>query len=146
MSAAITFFSRLDFRAVLVSQQNWAEHTEGSHVPPPLTQLQPPHCQRLTPSYNSWTQTDLSFSLHIHRLHWIHAWCCVFYGIWQKYNLSTSEPLLWYLREWFHCSKWPLCSTNLSLPPLNPWELLIFLLNLQFFLIQNVAQLELCSI
>lgn len=58
-------FTRLYFRAASVSQQNWAESTEGFHVPPLLTQVQPPHCQQLTPSYNSWTQTNLSPSTSI---------------------------------------------------------------------------------
>lgn len=62
MSAAIFFLWRLHFRAVVVSQQNWAEGAHGSHVLPALTQGQLPYYYNSHHHTIDETHTDPSVS------------------------------------------------------------------------------------
>lgn len=85
----VIFESRLFFREVSGSQQNWSESTESSHVThhPPTLSLT--HYWRLAQGwyvcYNEWTYIHKSLSSKVYGLHWsfTHGGAHSFYGFWQ---------------------------------------------------------------
>lgn len=61
--------NKLFFRAVLESQQNWAENTKFPYTPVPTLRCIPYTASEWYICNNLWTYIDTSLSLKAHSLH-----------------------------------------------------------------------------